>query len=477
MLLRYATVAAATLLVLACQRAAPVQPDLLLITVDTLRADHLGCYGYPRPTTPEIDRWASTGVLFERAIASSSTTAPSHASLLTGLYPLQHGIRKNGVGPLRGTIPTAAELLAEAGYRTAAFTSIRGPFVAAGLDRGFETFDAPPSGEFDAVETTGRAAAWVEARRASGPPVPEPIFLWVHLFDPHSPYEQHPAGARLRAEPPRLDFLIRERGISLAPFGGSEEALLRLVDAYDHEIAHVDRALGGFLESWQRHPSGREAITILTADHGEGLGSHGYLLHGKHIYNEQVRVPLIVHSSAGRWPGRRIGETVRHVDLFATLLELAGTRTVAGPGHSLLSLLETGSDEGDPRWAFSERREFAAAPAVTGSPDPDRGDHGDDPLDRLIRAAVAENFESGDTFSLQGDRFKYVLRTEHPDEFYDLLEDPIEARNRIGEGLAAESRLRRELDAILRELTSSSPGPLDFDDSVRAELEALGYLP
>ncbi len=160
---------------------------IVLVTIDTLRADHLGCYGYTRTTSPFIDVLAFQGVLFELGFAASSTTVPSHASLLTGLYPSQHGVRRNG-HKLPETAPLLTEALAEHGYETAGFVSTNGHFAASGIDRGFSHFDEPGQGGSakaarSAERTVAFAGDWLRARRSAAP-----LFLWVHVFDPHSPY-------------------------------------------------------------------------------------------------------------------------------------------------------------------------------------------------------------------------------------------------------------------------------------------------
>ncbi len=283
--------------------------NILLITIDTLRADHLGVYGGAAPT-PTLDALARGGLRFAHAYAHAPMTLPSHASLLTGLLPLHHGVRNNGTFRLAPGTPTLATALTGAGYRSAAFI---GAFVLDrrfGLDAGFEAYDdriASTSGPLDfhlperrADAVLAPAAQWIDGQAAD-----RPWFAWVHLFDPHAPYA--------------------------AP-------IVTTGRPYDDEIAYVDRQLGGFLDRLRRDGRLAHTVVVVTADHGEALGDHGETTHGLFAYDATVRVPLIV-SGAGV-PSAVIEPPVAHVDLVPTLLEWTGVAAPSTDGQPLRTLLD-----------------------------------------------------------------------------------------------------------------------------------------
>jgi choline-sulfatase len=284
----------------ACARTpgpAEAPPSLLLVTIDTLRADRVGAYGDTAAHTPVLDRLAREGVLFERALSPAPLTLPTHAPLLTGLLPPEHGVRGNGSFALGPGPTTLAEALRKRGLRTAAFV---GAFPLArrfGLDRGFETYDdtfeRAPGLHFDFAERRGdrvveAAEAWL--REATGP-----VFVWAHLYDPHAPYDP-PEG-------------------------------FRGADPYRGEIAFADAALGRLLETWSRRPG--PSFVAVTSDHGEAFGEHGEESHGLFVYDTTLRVPLLLRGP--RLPaGLRVRATVGLQDLPATLAALGGAGELEG---------------------------------------------------------------------------------------------------------------------------------------------------
>ncbi len=316
---------AALVLTLATLCALPVSaqnPDVFLITIDTLRADHLGCYGYKDVETPTIDSVAADGVRFSSAFTHSPITNTSHTSILTGLLPSVHGVTDFGV-PLAPEHVTWAELLKKQGYQNAAFIGaviLDSNQLAPGLDRGFDFYDNFPA-KTDSKDRFGRverraqavvtdAEAWF-AQHQTGP-----RFMWVHLFDPHDPYE-----------PP-------------APF--SEKYATHL---YDGEIAYADSQLGHFIATLKKASVYDKAIIIIVGDHGEGLGEHGEDTHGLFLYDSTLHVPLIVKLPAEAHKGEVIDQLVRSTDILPTVLSL--TNTPAPPelnGASLVPLINRESD-------------------------------------------------------------------------------------------------------------------------------------
>ena len=291
----------------ACGRGAPpaaspaAPPSVLLVTIDTLRADRLGAYGDAQARTPHLDALARRSLVFERAFAPAPLTLPSHATLLTGLLPPAHGVRGNGSFALGAGPPTLAEALGARGLRTAAFV---GGFPVSrrfGLARGFEHYDdalaKAPGLHFEFAER--RAPEVVSAARGWLAQQAGPVFVWVHLFDPHAPYDPPPA------------------------YAGP--------DPYRGEIAATDAALGGLLEAWDAR-AGRSYVAV-TSDHGEAFGEHGEESHSLFVYDVTLRVPLLL-----RGPGigaRRETTPVGLSDLAATLLARVGGTGPTLPGRDL----------------------------------------------------------------------------------------------------------------------------------------------
>ncbi len=310
-----AAAAAALAAALWLTRAGHTQPNVLLVTIDTLRADRLGCYGNTAAATPVQDALAARGVRFATAIAHAPLTGPSHASLLTGLTPLRHGVRDNGRPTLAATVPTLAEAFRGAGWRTAAFVSGFPLDHRFGFDRGFESYDDRlPRGndprraafvERTAERTTGAVLHWLGTAAASAP-----WFLWVHYFDPHSPYEPPPEQAARFSDRP-----------------------------YDGEVAFVDAQLGRLLQAVEQGGPSRETLVLVTSDHGESLGEHGEDTHGVFIYDATLRVPLFLAGPGV--PRGRVSQTVaRGIDVAPTLLALAGAPALRGAeGRSLVPAL------------------------------------------------------------------------------------------------------------------------------------------
>ena len=318
----------------ACSEGPRDQRSVVLITIDTLRADHLHSYGFDSPVSPNVDELAARGVLFERAIAASSATAPSHATIMTSLYAQRNSIgARNGFTRL-GDETTLAEIFRDAGYETAAFVSnvVLRPEI--GLDKGFQVYDhdlsSPELNRPDVFErvgqlTTRRAIAWLKQPREAR------FFLWVHYQDPHGPYDP-PAGF-LQHVPYRpvpaesaLPVLEKQHGKGgIPPYQAIGD--LRLPSQYRHrytgEILYADHWVGELLREVRASEGGGDAIVLLTADHGESFGEGGFhFAHGHSTTPDLSHVPLIL-AAPGLRPERR-AELVSHVDVMPTLLELAG---------------------------------------------------------------------------------------------------------------------------------------------------------
>jgi choline-sulfatase len=291
------------------------KPSLLLITLDTVRADHLGCYGDKAAATPVLDRLAREGVRFADATTHAPITGPSHAGILTGVYPARYGIRDNASTPLPSDALTLAEALKTVGYRTGAFI---GAFIldrAYGFDQGFDTFDATfdrfAPGDKLQVERPASAVvkpalAWLDAV-----PADQPFFAWVHLYDAHTPY----------TPPPPFDVKFRSH-------------------PYDGEIAAVDQAIGRLLAALERRGRLDDTLIVAIGDHGESLGEHGEEDHGVFLYDAVLHIPWIMRLPSRERAGAVVREQVRAIDLMPTVLERLGVKPPAGlDGESLLPVV------------------------------------------------------------------------------------------------------------------------------------------
>jgi arylsulfatase A-like enzyme/Flp pilus assembly protein TadD len=295
--------------------------NLLVVTIDTLRADRLGAYGYGEARTPNLDELARRGVLFENVIAPVPVTLPSHASLFTGLVPPTHGVRDNATFRLSEEGETLAEVLESRGYDTAAFVGAYVLDSSFGLDQGFAHYDdeIPGGGpeiagtisERDGEEVTRAFRSWLERRTGD-----EPFFTWLHYFDPHLPYHH----------------------------GG-----------YDGEIAYVDAQIGKVLEALASHNLRDDTLVVITSDHGESLGEHGEKSHGFFVYDSTLKVPLILASPGSLPEGRRVATTVRTIDVLPTVLEaLALPVSENVQGRSLSPLIDEPEEAAATSSAYAE---------------------------------------------------------------------------------------------------------------------------
>lgn len=457
---RLRSVLGACLLLVACQGRAPLDhfERVFLVTFDTLRADHLGSYGYPRPTSPFLDQLAAQGVRFQHAFSHMPTTAPAHASLLTALYPFEHDVRKNGE-QLDASFLSVGDLLGQAGFETAAFVGVR--FLQRCLRHDFDHFDVAVTEGRNyrvASETIDATLDWLGEKTPQ-----DRLFVWIHLFDPHEHWENTPAppeylelmALRTPQEQETLFAFLRDfhdlRPRQLQPGRSAVQRILR----YDAQIRFADRELERLYRAVAEQGLARDSLWIVTSDHGEGLGNHGYVLHGRYLYGEHLRVPLIFHAPRQGFPRRTTAALAQHVDLLPTLADLMGLPAEPAGyrlrGRSLRPFLE-GAEDGSPVYVFAQRR-----PKEKDRP----------------------SFEDGDLYSLQDSRFKYIHRSVGQSEFYDLAEDPLEKRNRIGIDSPDRDRLRRVLEA---EFTPRFHDPVipqareALDDATLEELRALGYV-
>jgi arylsulfatase A-like enzyme len=337
--------------------AAP-RPNLIVYVVDTLRADRLGCYGYPRPTSPQIDRFATQAVLWREGRAQASWTRPAMATIVTGLHPIGHGAQQP-YEKLPDAVETIAERLGAAGYETAMFTANANTAPRFGFDQGWQTYRylAVRRGRsirhLQSAEVHREVVAWLERRDPN-----RPFLLLVHTIDPHDPYQ--PATAYRRRLAPGVDVTLgtmdRLRELAALEGDAAIQRAAALSALYDAEIAQNDASFGQLLAELERRGLAEGSAVLLTSDHGEEFYEHGGWKHGFTLHEEQLRVPFVL-----RLPGRRHGGTVRpgaaeQIDVVPTLLELAGVEPPRGlPGRSLLADAAGATAEPRPSFAWLER--------------------------------------------------------------------------------------------------------------------------
>ncbi|HEV7486058.1 MAG TPA: sulfatase-like hydrolase/transferase [Thermoanaerobaculia bacterium] len=413
-------IAATASLSFSCRRAA--RPNVLVITIDTLRVDHLGCYGYPFARTPAIDKLASESVRFTNAISAAPITMPAHSSIFTGLFPVAHGVRDNGAYALGENAVTLAERLRDAGYTTHAFVSALVLNRRYNLNQGFETYDDDLWAEDDpklfmirerqAPKTADRFLQWFgdwDKTRT------KPFFTWIHFFDPHQPYRPSAIDAALSVSP------------------------------YDAEIAGVDRQIGRIVETLRARGVLDNTLLILTADHGESLGEHGEQTHAIFVYDATVHVPLLIRYKPSLAPRVYEGST-RSVDIVPTILGILGlSGGESTDGHDLGAAI----------------RGKEAAPV----------------LPQYSESLLSEvGFGMAPLFAIRGDGYKYI-RAPRP-ELYDLRNDPHELHDLHASLPRVAANLDAQLTQLMKDSSShsvkaaASPMTRETEES----LQALGYL-
>jgi len=431
--------------------------NVVLISIDTLRRDHSTPYGYARDTTPALAELAKQAVVFDDAIAAHTSTAPSHASMLTGLYPPAHGVERNRYRLAPG-VRTLGQMLGDAGYRTAAFVS--GYTLNrehTGLDRGFERYVDHEGIQRTAPATLRLALDWLEAEAGRG----APFFLFLHLYDPHYSYNAAEPFASRFLEPgtrfryPLLADRERLRRGEARP-GEVDEYIRR----YDGEIAYADHAVGILRNVLELLGCWDQSIVIVVSDHGETLDERAWVLdHGSRVTEEQIRIPLLLRLPGGRYGGQRVETPVHHVDLVPTVLELLGEPVPEGlHGRSLLPLLDGLTPREPDRTLLSYAR-----------PMPER-------IDELPSFS-----RKGLVVSLRAPPLKLVA---YPNEggalyqLFDLEADPAERRDLAASRPQLVEALAARLEDLERQV--GEPGakavpalPPDAEERLRA----LGYAP
>jgi arylsulfatase A-like enzyme/Flp pilus assembly protein TadD len=400
--------------------AANSAPNVVVITIDTLRADHLGCYGYKQIQTPNLDALAAAGTRFSRAYTPVPVTLPSHSVIFTGTYPMLNGMHDFSGNQLSPNQPTLAAILKEQGYTTGAVIGSGVLDSRFGLNRGFDfyydhfDFNRMQESNLDEMERPGNVVADV-ALDWLGQNYQKQFFLWMHLYDPHYPYN-----------PP-------------APYSEEYKA-----HPYDGEIAFADAQVGRLIRFLKDKGLYQNTLIVLSGDHGESLGEHGEKTHGFFIYNATLHVPLIFHLPAGN-SARAVSEIVSLADILPTVLQIL--KVDIPPlvqGRSLLPLMDTGKP-GEARSLYAETF-----------------------LPRL-------HFNWSELRGVETQNYHFIDAPKP--ELYDLMKDPGETQNLVAEKKAVGEEMRSKLGALIRQYSSGQElaEKTGLDPSLMERLKSLGY--
>jgi arylsulfatase A-like enzyme len=462
---------------LATKKNAANEMNFVLITLDTTRADHLGCYGYSKNTTPFLDSLAQKGVLFENAYANATWTLPSHTSLFTGMMPSVHGVGYSNffVSP---SVKTIAESLQQKGYTSAAF--IGGPFLvsAFNINQGFDFYDEhlDPHSELKRLtlfrlisKITGKQLWHTDGQRRGAEINQEvssylkwvvnrqPFFLFINYFDAHEPYDPP---QEIRDEMKihttmkgniRFYPLNKQNGIAChadkTPLTESEFQQLR--DLYDGELRYQDQQLQALWKMLEEAGVASKTILIIASDHGETIGEHQFLDHGHNLYQEQVHVPLLFYNSGLFSGGRKITEKVQLIDIYPTLLEFVGLKPDSGiQGHSLIPGLRS--------------NKFPVRPVLS-----------EIDIDSHPRFAA---FKRSQRMILE-DSLKYIDSSNRQNHLFDLQTDPAEMIDQQNNHPEKAEELRKKSNELFRALEIlKHKGSGQLDEETREKLKALGYI-
>lgn len=418
-------------------------PNILLISVDTLRADHLSCYGYHRPS-PNIDALAKDSVLFENTTSQAPWTTASHMSLFTSLYPTVHRVTHEALSEVQTTLPV---LLQKKGYQTAAFVEATALDPRFGFGRGFNQYHRK-SNDPSARANNERVLQWLDQRKPANP-----FFLFVHYYDVHRKYQPPPPFNKIYSPTIQdVDYLItgpygRRRSITF-------QEIYDIVAMYDGEIRYVDEQIRNLLQNLKNRGLYRNSLIVLLADHGEGFLDHSLMDHGNSLYQELLHVPLFIKLPGNKFAGRRVSSVSRLIDVFPTVLDWLHIKPEhVIQGQSLLPILQ----------GMTPKPQPAFASGAVGS-----------------ECIVLDNWKLIHNAELQK-RLSLVplaLRAEY--ELYNLKIDPQEYGNIADSNLAKRDELltlllaQRKVNEKLNQRINTQHQPLDHE--IEEQLRSLGYI-
>lgn len=435
--------------------------NIVIVTVDTLRADHLSENGYFRDAAPFINSLAKQGVNFQNAFTCSAHTAPAHASMFTSLYPFEHRVRRNLEGLHRNTL-NIASYLQEHGYQVGGFSAVQFMEGRVGFPKlapEYRWDDTAITDRFwfrNASQNITRAKRWLATKKQD-----QRLFLWIHFYDVHEWMKRFHLPKEFLtffdgASGEKMQSALEQQNGPSADNFKKKERFFRANNRYDARLRFADHHLRDLYEYMNKMSFNENTLWIITSDHGEGLNNHRYLYHGEHFYQEQLHVPLIFHSTSAA-TSLRVKTLVRTVDIFPTVAHLIGKPldkiTAKLRGVSLVPLLTSGKWESeDPfKFSFAERRPRDS--------------------DRWHRS-----WREGEAFSLHNLTRKLIHYTSGTDLYFDLRIDPFELHSST-----EHPHYTHDLEQLLRITAARSGSPVDsaapdYDDEAIKELTALGYL-
>jgi arylsulfatase A-like enzyme len=449
---RYTAIILGLVIAFSCQKNSGHPPMIILISLDTVRADHLSGYGYHRATTPGIDQVAKESVTFSQAFTPMPNTLPAHLSLFSSRYPRDHKVLSNS-WRLVEKLPFLSTALAQAGYKTGGFIGSaildRDTGMAAGFDfydDDFEHYSQKVQGRNNtlyrktAAEVVDRAIQWVTKQKRS-----KPLFLFLHFYDAHPNYNVLPSAYKqMFPTDVALAQIMQERN--------QKKQLAEHIDFYDGGLRYIDdslQKLWTFLKAEQRY---EQALIVIAADHGEGLGEHNYLSHGLKLYEEQMHIPLIIRFPGGANAGR-IEELVTLLDVAPTILDFSGLPALPGQrGQSLLNLIQKNEKLNRP-YVYYERKWCAAEAKMN-----------------------EKNWEPGERFGVRSERFSYIWHSQFPAELYDIRNDPHELHDIVTAQPGEVAQLHQALTQYWEMIRKATLIPPKLKESTRQKLKSLGYM-
>lgn len=406
--------------------------NVLFITLDTTRADKIGCYGYTPASTPTLDRLAAKGVLFENAFAQVPLTLPAHASMLTGRYPREHGIRDNGRNGLSEQHPTLATILKKKGYATGAFLAAFVLDKRFGLDRSFDVYSddmgevsfetQPLEWQLDGKIVTERALSWLETVKS------KPFFAWVHYYDAHDPHVAPEGFARPPGEQPALPKV--------------EPQTAHFMAAYDAEISYLDAHVKQLIDWLEKNQLTQRTLVVIIGDHGESFKEHGELGHTTFVYNTNLQIPFIISHPAVVSTGKRSSALVAQVDVFPTVLELLGE---TGPDHLISRSL---------------------AVALEGKSIEDAEIYSES-------LYALNSYNWAEQRSLTTPEWKYISSTSP--QLFDRKNDPGEMTNLVNSKASITAKLDKALRKKFEAQTAGEGAVVQMDEKALKAMESLGY--
>lgn len=429
------------------------KPNILIVTVDTLRSDYLGCYGNSQIQTPNIDQLAQWGVLFKTAVCEMPTTTPSHASILTSLEPRVHGILTNS-WTIRTTITTIPEILKAKGYSTAGFVSAFHLGRTLGFAQGFDAFDDNFTGlQRNATQVTDVTLNWLTKNQT------KPWFIWLHYFDAHTPYEP-PAqfanlypdtnnGSKIYASFSQLSTMEEHK------YTPTEKDIAHMKALYSGEISYIDAEFGRLLTSLRQQGLLNNTIIVLVSDHGECFDHGIYANHDQSLYETAIRVPLLIAGPKSMLPqGKQINALARTVDIVPTILAMIKLKSdTFMQGKNLLPLIQ-GTESDTTRFAVIERRYY-----------------------QNQEDCIRRHIPVGERYAVRTDKWKYIWSEFAPLELYNLEQDPGENNNLLKTHSEMTTAFQQDLNTWLSDNNKLRKWAYQkIDKETEEQLRSLGYI-